>query len=235
MQALFKNKNVLVISMTILAGVWIALVLIFAKFDESDFCFWGGLSFGVVSFLISILATALVGAKFWNRTTAELAVFSFIPIFIYLFFSVILNTIYVAIRKGGNGKVLVTLNIVLIGLFLIAYLFFLLYPARVGVLSSTLEAKSVPHIDASAQLGGLLASVQDPEAHAKLLKLKETVDYSPSLSQPQAAASENMFMQKLFEIQNLTYQGTDSATLCNAIDQAEAIYRSRNAIMASIR
>lgn len=229
-----QNKNInriAMITLSILVG-WCLVIAIFTNYDRIGFYFWGGLSFGFLSFIVAEVSFVLTKTKN-SRDTTEI---NYIPIYYtcaYLVISVILNTYFVFRLSGKFNLLVVASNLVILIIFVSIRLFTNDYVERVGDQTKYSVDKVSPITNISTQLAVLLSITVDTEIKKQLLTLKQLVDYSSNVSQNIAQNSENLFLLQLEQIHNMLIENRDKAEINNKIKEATITWKTRNNVVAN--
>lgn len=233
MQGNDSIKKISIIELLIFIG-WCVVVLVFAEYDRAGFYFWGGFSFGFLSFIIAGVSLLLIKAKN-NRNTTET---SYIPVYytaVYLLTSIIINTYFVFRATGRLNIILVVLNAVILVLFITIRLFTDGYVERVDNQTRHSATKIRPVTSISSQMAILLSITTNPDIKKHLLSLKEIVDYSSNVSQGFSEDSQNLFLIQLNHIQSLISQQKDKEEIIEKIQEATVIWKTRNSVVSTIK
>lgn len=222
-----KKISLSVIIEALICVVWCAIVLIFAKYDQAGFYFWGGFGFGLFAFILVAVVLVFFNAKGTRDTTEASA----LPLYfsgIYLLATIVTNSYFTAKIAGDNNRVLVILNLV----FMVAYISAILYANSyiAGLADATKEVASKirPITDISKKLGSVVSSAKDDEVKKALLKLKEKVDFSSNLTSDATKDVENIFYLQLGQIQNMIVENRDKSEILSLINEADTNWNARN-------
>lgn len=213
---------------------WCVVVLVFADYDRAGFYFWGGFSFGFISFVVA--GTSLLFIKITNnRNTTEI---NYIPVYytsIYLLVSIIINTYFVFRATGKYNIILVVLNLVILIAFITIRLYSDDYIARVDKQTRHSAEKIRPISSISSQLATLLSVTTEPDIKKQLHKLKETVEYSSNVSQGFLVDSQDLFLLQLNQIQSLIVERKDKDEIYKKIQEATVTWNTRNSLASTIK
>ncbi len=231
-----KNNNIKKIMLIeiLMFLAWCAVILIFADYDKAGFYFWGGFSFGILSFIIVAISLYLTDIKA-NRNTTEI---SYIPVYftiIYLFFSLVINTYFIFRLSGKFNVVLMSLNGFILVLFTAVRLFTDQYVSRVEYQTSHITEKIRPISAISSQLASILSLTTNSNTKRELHILKETVDYSSNISQKFSEDLQKEFELQLNQIQTMIIENKDQDEINKKIQEATQTWKYRNSVVSSIK
>ena len=208
---------------------WCAVVLGFADYDSAGFYFWGGLSFGVFSFIVAGVSLLLI-KKRNNRNTTEI---SLIPVYYtaaYQFAALIVNTYFIMREAGKMNQLLVVLNTIILVAFIAVRLNTDDYVSHVDKQTRHLAEKIKPITLISSRMATILSVTSDPDIKTQLLKLKEMVDYSSNVSQEFSEETQNYFLLQLNQIQSLIVEHKDKEEIDKNIQEATVTWKMRNSV-----
>lgn len=226
-------RRLLIIELILLVG-WCVIVLAFADFNKAGFYFWGGLGFGLMSFLVAGVSLLTIKTT-ENESTTEI---NFIPVYytaVYLLVSLIINTYFMFRRKGKLNTLLLMLDIFTFIIFVSIKLFTDNYIKRVDKQTRHLADKTNPIIAISSQLAVMISVTTDNDIKNQLLTLKETVDYSTNLTQGFSVDSQNHFLLQLNQIHSMIIENKDKEEIKKKIQEAATSWKIRNSVASTIR
>ena len=219
----------------VVMGVWIAALLLlfpWKKYDSQWIVvypnFIAGIVFGLVSYGLSLIYL-LTGRK--RTEGADLEVNALIVPFVVIYWLVqgALNFVYAYIQQPTLNKLMLVINLITIVIFAFLIVGSDAHAARVAQDKRIMQGKTslISHI--SRQLGETLALANDPKLRKELLFLKEMVDNSNNYSQFRTEQKERLFINQVDNIHQLFLQNCSKEMISEAIRQAGATWKMRNA------
>lgn len=228
-----RYKNIILIELLLFIG-WCIVALVYADYDRAGFYFWGGFSFGFISFIVAGVSLLLI-KKTNSRNATEI---TYIPVYytaVYLLVSIIINTYFVFRVSGKSNLVLVVLNLLVLISFIAIRNYADDYLDRIEKQSNSSIEKLSPFTTISAHLSTILSITTDDDLKKQLLKLKEIVDYSSNVSQGFLENSQNNFLSQLNRIEGLIIEHQDKEEIGKLIQEATITWNTRNSIASTIK
>lgn len=213
---------------------WFVICVAFSDIQDGGFYLWGGLIFGVISFVLAGVSLYLVEINS-NRNTTEI---NYIPIYYTILFqivTIIINTYFIFRGNGNLNVIVVVLNSVAIILFISLRLFTEQYVQRVDEQTIYSSKKIASFTAISVKLSTLISIEKDNEIKKKLLEVKELVDYSSNVSQPFSDQQQNLFLLQLNQIEAMILENREKKDVLNKIEEAVIIWNTRNSTVSAIR
>ena len=233
MQMKNSIKKLAIIELLVFIG-WCSVVLIFADYDRAGFYFWGGFSFGVISFIAAGVSLLLI-KTLDNENTTEI---NYIPVYytsIFLFITTSINTYFAFRGTGKYNIVLVVLNLVILIGFIAIRLDTDDYAKRVDKQTKHSAEKIKPVTSISSQMSALISATTDPDIKKQLHKLKENVDYSSNVSQKFLEDPQNLFLLQLNQIQDMIVNHKNKDEINMKIQEATVTWNTRNSLASTIK
>jgi hypothetical protein len=206
----------------------------FIDYDRAGFYFWGGFCFGIISFIIAGISILLIKTT-KNDNTTEI---NFIPVYytaVFLLISTIINTYFIFQVVGKYNIILVSLNLVVLSIFISIRLYTGDYIARVDMQTRHSVEKIRPMSSVSTHLATLLSLTTDSDIKRQLHSLKEMVDYSSNVSQSFQENLQNQFLLQLNQIQSLIVEHKTKDEIINKIQEATVTWKTRNSLASTIK
>ncbi len=229
-----KKTSALAITIAILGFVWVFAIAVYIKLCGLPWLCWGSVTCTIIA-IMAAEVYLLVFRKDPGNQGAEPGVLGIIFSVGYLLIAVLLNSIFVLLGFGDFNWVLVTLNVVAIAGYIILLLWAEQTSARLERQMEETAQKTAPSINIGRKLGELLAITQDKEIRARLLKLKEAVDYSTNISTNATSEKEFQMDMQLDELAQLTIARADRLIILNKVEAAEMTWKMRNSAASSVR
>ena len=233
MQENSSIKKILIIEL-LLFITWCIVVLMFIDYDRAGFYFWGGFCFGIISFIIAGISILLIKTT-KNDNTTEI---NFIPVYytaVFLLISTIINTYFIFQVVGKYNIILVSLNLVVLSIFISIRLYTGDYIARVDMQTRHSVEKIRPMSSVSTHLATLLSLTTDSDIKRQLHSLKEMVVYSSNVSQSFQENLQNQFLLQLNQIQSLIVEHKTKDEIINKIQEATVTWKTRNSLASTIK
>lgn len=223
------NLKAITIVEAMIALVWIVIVLLFGTIDDPGFYLWGGVIFAIIACGLTILGTCFFLGAF-GKVDVEVTGVPFYFLGVFLMASLVSNLVFSLRYNGESNRFVIILNLLLYLFYGIILLGAYYYITHVGEAGAVLSEKVSDYEILRSALSDLLVSAQEPETKAKLKELKELVDYSSNISVAGAKTTEEIFMRKLNEIQQLILTNADKEVVEKVIQQAVELWKKRNVI-----
>lgn len=212
---------------TVIAVAWAAILLGFTDFNEVGFYFWGGFACTILAYVLCIGSLFLLQMR-ENPNLTEIHVIPVWASLVYLGMAVLVNSVFVAIKDGGSPKPLVIINVILLIAFLALRMFTDNYAARVDKQTRHVVEKIHSTAQISAKVAFVISITNDREIKEKLLKLKETIDYSSNVSQAAGEQIEEQILIQLGYLENLIKGNAEQQVIFNKIEEVTATWKCRN-------
>lgn len=192
------------------------------------------------AFLLSCLMLLLGDAR--KQVATEVKQIPAYVIFIYFLSSTVFTFIYFLIMEF---VVLLTFRLFFAIIFAVSTVLYMgavlawilarNYVNRLSSQEDTYVEKAQVINGIVVELGSLISLANEPSIKNELLKLKETVTYSSNLSQEFNKRNEELFLQKLFKIQEMLLNNGKVQDIIQGIEEAKGLWNLRNNLSASIK
>lgn len=228
-----KDKNsinkILVLGTLIFVG-WCIAIFVTVKPELIGFNFWFAFAFGIISFVVSFVSVIRMKISY-NRNLTEINALPLVATVAYFVVSVVFNSIFVFRLYFGFRLMLVSVNFILLAAFVAYRLFTDNYASHVEALSEKVEEKTADVKRISSKLALIAGKTTDVNVKKRILKLKETVDYSTNLTQSRLYEIQDEFLLELNKLETLIDEGGSAEAFNERLSRLEAIWKSRNAVM----
>lgn len=225
-----KNRtiNTLALILGMVFAAWVILFFLLIEIDNTNFIDW--ICFGAVAFSSIVAEISLLIINY--RKHPSVTELNFLPVYYtvsYYIVSLAANTILWHFLKPEKGPkiLLIGLNMLFFIVFIAMRLFAGQYGKRVGEQMNVVSGAISNKAYVSQRLATLLSICGDPEVRARLLKLKENVDYSNSPASPAMVDAERNLCAMLDNIGALINQKQGKDVILNSIGEAERAWNSR--------
>lgn len=175
----------------VLCLIWCGAVLVLVKPGCFTSQAWMCFGLNILAFVLYAAVWALV-----LQYTAQAGISNVVPVYVahvYLVLAIILNTVGVILNREELKSLFTALNIILTGIFVVYELGALAFSARTVETLKNARARADQQKPALDLISSLLTEDITPETRQKLLKLKETANYSVDhLSDPEQILTESI-------------------------------------------
>lgn len=219
--------NKIMLLETVIAVAWAAILLGFTDFKEVGFYFWGGFACTILAYVLCIGSLFLLQMR-ENRNLTEINVIPVWASLAYLGVTVLVNSVFVAMKDGDSPKPLVIINVILLIAFLALRMFTDNYADRVDRQTNRVVEKIQPVAQVSARVAAIISMANNQEVKKRLIKLKEIIDYSSNVSQVAGEQKEAQILVQLGYLENLIRSNAEEQVIFDKIEEATATWRSRN-------
>lgn len=225
-----SNKYLLGSALFLLALflVWIVLFFIILDLDKATYVTW--MAFGSFIFSVFVSQGAVVVSSFLKHPSVyEL---NFLPLKFttaYFFVSMIFNTVMMLVLEPGTAAkaIIIGVNMVLLIGYMASFLMARSYGVRVEQQMDIVSGGIANKAFLSQKLNALLSITESKAVKARLLKLKENVDYSNSSPSPAMNEAINTLAQRIDYIYQLVVQRQSEETILSYVDEATRVWNSR--------
>lgn len=222
-----SSSTTLAISIILVALVWFVAISIYSTFLKL-FLLCGG---SIVSFALAVLISELyllLIRKDLSEQAAESSALGVIATIGYFLVAILLNTGLVIVGLGGfNWFVLIT-NLLVNVIYIILLIWIEQHTTRISTQIKRIEGRNSMHIEITRKLGELLGMAEDSDIKERLLRLKESVDYSTSTSSDKSLVYEGQMQDHLDEIVQLIIGRADKKIILSKINTAEITWKQRS-------
>ncbi len=222
-----SKTPILAVSVALIGLVWFAAVSAYTILLELPWLCWGAVCCVALEILIAELYILLLRRNADGAGT-ESSAFGIIATLIYLPVIFLVNSIFVLVSFGGFNMLLLISNLVLTIAYIIALMWVESHISRLSAQLQSVEQKTAPSIDISKKLGALLAIAEDDEIRNRILKLKESVDYSSNISTASTTLKESQMAEKLDEIAQLMIGRASKVIIISKLGEAEMLWKLRS-------
>ncbi|MBD5084834.1 MAG: hypothetical protein HDT33_07175 [Clostridiales bacterium] len=226
-----SNRNLLAAAIGVLGIIWCLFIFVIPeRFGLSFRCT------GAVIFVLSAVALSILYLTVFRhspgRQATEVGALSIYFTIGYVASSMILNTKLVLSGRGGFNISLLLCNAIVN----IIYIFLIVYAEKDAQrlseqLDRTRQKISGP-VCISAKLGELLGIAEDSQIRARLLKLKEAVDYSTNITTGATFECERQMERQLDELMHLMTHQEEPSAIQDKIHEAELTWKTRGSAAA---
>lgn len=227
------NSKLLSVTIAVVGLLWCFAMIAVASLMMPPWPLVGGILFGLLAVVVSILYL-LVFRHSPGKQAAENGAITVYLTVSYVLATLGCNTAYILTRHGAFSRFLVLSNFAIIAVYCVAILFAEKDVKRLSDQLSRTERKTAGPGYLSAKLGVLLSMTEDKALHSRLLKLKESVDYSSNITTDATLASEKRMAALLDELQTLITDQADASEIQKKLHEAETEWKTR-ANMTAIR
>ena len=228
-----RDKNsinkIFLLEALIFAG-WCIAIAVTVKPDLIGFNFWCALAFSIVAFILSFVSVAGMRISS-NRNLTEINALPLIASIAYLVAAVAFNSIFIFGIYFGFRAVLVVVNVLVLIAFASYRLFTNNYASHIEALSEQITAKTSDAAFISSKIAGIAGKISDEDMRKRVLKLKETVDYSTNITQAWAVGIQDEFLLELNILETMLDEGCSKAAFDEKMSKLEAVWKSRNSAM----
>jgi len=229
-----KKKSILAITIAALALVWILAVVAYTMVLELPWLCFGSITCTVIAIIIAeVYLLAL--RKDPGEQATEPGALGIILTIVFIIVVVLLNSVFVLRKFADFNWILLTLNAAIIVCYVLLLLWVEKSTARLANQLAKTEQKTAASKEISRKLGELLAITADTELRAKLLKLKEAVDYSTNISTEATAYKENQMNAQLDELFQLIVGRAEQLIILKKIEAVEMTWKTRSSAASSLR
>lgn len=230
-----SSKRQILVEALILV-VWLVIMALLHNWFMRQDVFFVSMVFGAVGFALSVTGLLVIDAqRTRSNALADTHILaSFVPT-IYFGLALIINTIFCALSHlwiSTKGPIIVNLLVLLVAA--IALIGTTSYTSRTDKDLTKAGQAVGQHAIMAAQVASLLSQAQDDEVRQELLKLKQLVDFSSSVSQGSTADMETTFLSQLGAIEHALKTGVASTEVVAQVKVAELTWKKRNAVNTSI-
>lgn len=229
-----KRRSVLATAIAIFGAVWALAVIAYTAIRELDWACWGGISYTLIAIGIAELYL-LVLRKDPGEQAPEAGALGTVLTIPYLMIVMLLNSIFILVEYADFNWAITLLNVIVTAGYIVMLLWVDRSAAQVKKTLEKTERKTTPNTNISRKLGELLSITEDETVRARLLKLKEAVDYSNNISTASTLEREIEMGKQLDEIAQLTIGRADPMIVLNKLETAEMTWKMRNATSATFR
>ena len=213
----------------ILAGltvIWIVGFILSWNFLFAGPNYWIGFLFGLMGFAVAGISICILEKS--NRSTTETR---YVPVYytaVFVVLMTLLNLCFAYMPLFSLRSVFIIANLLILLIYGVLFYGAVRHFSRAAKLTEYAPQKMKNTADISRQLSVLLSLAKDADIKAELLKLKENVTYSNNVSQQFSVNDEEVFLQKLYKIQEDLAVGTDTNTILDKIKDATDTWNIRN-------
>lgn len=223
-------KKILLAGLTV---IWIIGFILCWNFLYTGPSYWIGFLFGLIGF-----AGAGISVYFLEKSNSSTTETGCIPIYytaVFVVLMISLNLPFAFMQTLSLMPVFVVANLLIILIYGVLFYGSIRHLMRVNDLTEYAPEKMKNTANISQQLTVLLSIVKDTDIRQELLKLKETVDYSNNVSQSFSEGDEEVFLEKLYKLQEELSNDSDTETIINHIKDAASTWGVRNSRINSTR
>lgn len=229
-----SKRQILVESLVLV--VWLIIMALLHSWFMRPDVFMISIVFGIVGFAASVAGLLVIdGQRTRSRALADANLLaSFVPA-LYFGAALIVNTLFCVMSYvwiSTKGPIIVNLLLLLVAAVVLIGMNS--YTQRAEKDVARAGAAVGQHAIMAAHVATLLSQAQDGEVRKELLKLKQLVDFSSSVSQSSTADVETKFLSQLGAIESALESGVAPAEVIELVRQAELTWKKRNAINSSI-
>ena len=231
-----EKKNNFQISMFIPVGIGIIWVIAFIIYQNSPNIgsdYWIAFAFGLIGIVVAELSIILRSKS--NSSTLETGAVSLVYTVIFTIIILALNMFFAFMQKHELAPVFVIVNLIVLFVYGLLIYYSNKYLLRVNELTEYSAEKTGSVADISQQLATLISISNDNEIKKELVKLKEKVDYSNNVSQNFSKEQEEIFLQKIYSLQDDIADGVAKDIVISKIRDASATWGSRNSHVNTIK
>ena len=228
-----SNSKLLSVTIAVVGFLWCFAMIAVTSLMTPPWPFVGGVLFGLLAVVVSILYLTVFRHSPGIQAAENGAITIYLTIS-YVLASLGCNTAYILTRHGAFSRFLILSNLAIIAVYCVAILFAEKDAKRLSEQLSRTERKTAGPGYLSAKLGVLLSLTEDKELHGRLLKLKESVDYSSNITTDATLASEKQMAALLDELQTMIADQADASEIQQKLREAETEWKTR-ANIAAIR
>lgn len=222
-----KKKSVLAISIAIISIVWALAVVAYVKLFDLAWMCWGSITCTMIAAITTELYM-LVFRKDLGKNGGGNEALGIILTISYFLIVLLLNSVFALLQYGDFNLVLLVLNLFALASYIILLIWVENSNTHLARRGEETAYKVAPTVDISKKLGELLSVTQDADVRGRLLKFKESVDYSSNVSTPQAASNISRVAYMLDDIARLVIAQTDQMIILNRLNAAESAWKLRN-------
>ena len=222
------TKKIIIAGLTV---IWIVGFILSWNFLFAGPNYWIGFLFGLIGFVIAGVTIFFFGES--NSSTTETG---YIPIYytaVFVVLMMILNLSFAFVWNRFLRPAFIVANLVLILIYVVLAYNASRHLQRVKELTEYAPEKMKNTADISRQLSVLLSIAQDAGVRQELLKLKEIVAYSNNVTQQFSESDEQLFLEKLVNIQEELSNNADAETIMSKIKDAATTWNIRNSSINS--
>lgn len=200
----------------------------------ANFTYWGGFIFTNIAFIVVGAVMFLAQRNDKKHINGKISIY--VPLLGYFVVAFILNLIFMIVyTKKWVAGVLVP-NIILLLLAALIIMFVLRSETHVQEVGENLIAKAKVLENFETQVFTLVERCKDCNAPSEVTKEMDTllleVRHSESMSVPEAQPQENLFLEKLVEIDELLDQEpVDGEAILKLIKKARTIWKTRSRVL----
>lgn len=222
------------ITAALIGLVWMVAVAAFNMIAGLDWECWASMLCVLVALMAAELYL-LVIRKSPHKQAEESGALGLIFTACYLIISFLLNGIFVLLKTTDYNWILFALNLAELVGYVILLFWAEQHTQRLTGQLEKVESKTSATAEVGRKLGELLAVTNDPEIRAKLVELKQTVDYSSNITTDAVAYREQQMIQQLDEILQLSLGNADRMILLSKVDMADKTWKMRNSVVSGNR
>ena len=231
-----EKKNNFQISMFIPIGIgiiWVIAFLIYQNSPNIGSDYWIAFVFGLIGIAASELSIILRSKS--NSSTLEIGAVSIVYTVIFTIIVLVLNMFFAFMQKHEFAPIFVILNLIILFVYGLLIYYSNKNLLRANELTEYSAGKMGNVADISQQLATLISISSDDEVKKELVKLKEKVDYSNNVSQNYSKEQEEVFLQKIYSLQDDISNGVAKDIVVNKIKDASVTWSSRNSRVNTIK
>lgn len=222
-----SNRWITAIVIAAMAVIWVTMSLLFIDVRLLTGNQIAAILFGIAA-LVSVAVFAILSGKNPPRKVPELTAVTTIYSCIYLAVTLGFNFVYIIgnIASARFSILLIIKNLITAVLYWVLIMFANNHSVTVAEKAEYADRKSVSYF--SEKIGELLSITTDNLLHKEILKLKETVDLSSSISYMSAADAEREFDAMLDKIKQQIVSGSDVQIVLQSVAVAAGVWKKRN-------
>ena len=229
-----KKSSVFAISLSVLAVLWMLIVIILNFYFDLPWMCWGSITYTAVAVAVIDLYLLALRTKF-RGSEPENSAIGLIITSCYFLITILLNSLFVLLNYGDFNLLLLILNIILVVCYIIILLWIEKSSSRLSVQLEKTEYKMNYTSYISRKIGELISMTTDKDIKARYLKLKEAVDYSNNISTQATLNADQLMCSQLDELAHLTLADTTSVIILEKIDAVEMTWKMRSNMSSSVR
>ena len=221
-----SNNRLFSLTVALLGGVWCLCLCLIVGLLMPKLRYAGGLIGGIVAVAIS-LVYLLRFRRFPSKAAEEVGALGVYFTAVYVVVALAANTVFILLQLGGFNPVLLVCNLLIMVVYILVILYTERNTRRVSERLERAAQKTAVPTELSIALGRIVAKTEEGELRQRLLKLKESVDYSSNTTTADSAAAEKIMVEQLAALEEMITNQRDYAEILSKIREAEITWKTR--------
>ncbi len=200
-------------------------LVVFMVVKDFNAVFWTNYAFMTGIYLINAGITSVFAAQTKEKSFMNIPLVLYSPIFVGVEF--VLSTIFILARNVVSIKLVIVLQAILLGVYIIGIVFSQIGKTAFKERSNNIKSKVVFIQGIAIDIELLIGDCTDDGIKKQLKKLYETVKYSDPMANSFVAREENMISDAVMELKELLDNG-DMENVPALIKKLERLFEERN-------